>query len=130
MISDTFVSVRITPETGRRIEARIGTQDGLRSLPFPVRIYHHRYYNAETGEAITDRIVDWRDWRYRGQERPGPALERQGAQPTPECENPAPRSWYRRERPSGDMADKINVALKDKIRRNLLGSPKRQLTKP
>ena len=45
MISNIYVLTRITPEQTRRIEACIATRDGLRPLPFPVRIRNLRYYN-------------------------------------------------------------------------------------
>ena len=128
MISATFVSIRITPEISRRIEVRVAGDDGLEPLPYAVRFAGHGpgYRRADTGERIVQHIVDWRDYQFAGSqevpERPSqtPRLDAALDQTIAADRLPRQSDWYRRERPKGDLGDKMAEAMRSRIRQSLL----------
>ena len=122
MLTDIFVSTRILPEIGRRIEARSGPDGVLRPLPYPIRRCPGGYRSAATGEVVTEQLIDWRDWSFAGSP---PKAEKR---PTPRVDaglrelvgGAIRRDWYARPVEAGTLGVKIGEALCNKVRAGLL----------
>lgn len=127
MISATFVSIRISPEPGRRIEARFAGHDGLEALPYAVRRTNDfSYRRCDNSEIVAIELIDWRDWSFHGHsdrhQRPSqtPRLDAALDQTIAADRLPRQSDWYRRERPKGDLGDKMAEAMRSRIRQSLL----------